>query len=35
MLSNIVTLQSGLEVTESHRNCCHSKDWVRFSIRLQ
>ena len=31
---NIVTLKSGLEVTEGHSNCYHSKDRVRFSIRL-
>jgi len=33
-LKNIVTLKSGLEVTESHSNWYHSKDWVGFPIRL-
>jgi len=33
-LNNIVTLKSGLEVTEGHWNCCYSKAWVRFAIRL-
>jgi len=31
---NIVTMKSGLEFTEGHSNWYHSKDWVRFSIRL-
>jgi len=29
-LNNIVTLKSGLEVTQGHLNWCHSKAWVRF-----
>jgi len=29
-----VTLKSGLEVTQGHWNWCHSKAYVRFSIRL-
>jgi len=29
-----MTLKSGLEVTQGHWNCYHSKAWVRFSIRL-
>ena len=29
-LNNIVTLKSGLEVTQGHWNWCHSKAWVRF-----
>jgi len=33
-LNNIVTLKSGLEVTQSHRNWYHSKVWVRFPICL-
>ena len=33
-LNNIVTLKSRLDVTQLHRNWCHSKAWVRFSIRL-
>jgi len=33
-LNNVVTLKSGLEVTQGHRNWCHSKVWVRFPIRL-
>ena len=32
--NNIVTLKSGLEVTQSHWNWCHSKAWLRFPIRL-
>jgi len=31
-LNNIVTLKSGLEVTQGHWNCCHSKAWMRFPI---
>jgi len=27
-------LKSGLKVTQGHWNWCHSKDWVRFPIRL-
>jgi len=33
-LNNIVTLKSGLEVTQGHWNWWHSKDWVQFPIRL-
>jgi len=33
-LNNIVTLKSGLEVTQGHSNCYHSKAWVRFPIRF-
>jgi len=33
-LNNIVTLKSGLEVTEDHSNWYHSKALVRFPIRL-
>ena len=33
-LKNIVTLKSGLEVTEGHLNWYHSKAWVWFPIRL-
>jgi len=33
-LNNIVTLKSGLEVTQGHSNGYHSKSWVRFPIRL-
>jgi len=33
-LNNIVTLKSGLEVTQCHLNWCHSKAWMRFPIRL-
>jgi len=32
MLNNIVTLKSGLEVTQGHTNWCHSKAWVQFPI---
>jgi len=32
--NKIVILKSGLEVTRDHWNWCHSKDWVRFPIRL-
>jgi len=31
-LNNIVTLKSGLEVTQSHSNWYHSKAWVQFPI---
>jgi len=31
-MNNIVTLKSGLEVTQDHWNWCHSKAWVRFLI---
>jgi len=33
-LNDIVTLKSGLEVTQCHRNWCHLKALVRFPIRL-
>jgi len=33
-LNDIVTLKSGLEVTQGHWNWCHSKAWLRFPIRL-
>jgi len=33
-MNNIVTLKSGLEVTQGHLKWYHSKAWVRFSIRL-
>jgi len=33
-LNDIMTLKSGLEVTEGHSNRYHSKAWVRFPIRL-
>jgi len=29
-VNNIVTLKSGLEVTQGHSNRYHSKAWVRF-----
>jgi len=29
-----VTLKYGLEVTQGHSNWYHSKDWLRFPIRL-
>jgi len=31
-LNNIVTLKSGLEVTQDHSNWYHFKAWVWFSI---
>jgi len=31
-LYNIAILKSGLEVTQAHRNLCHSKAWVRFPV---
>jgi len=34
MLNNIVTLKSGLGVTQGHWNWCHLKAWVWFPIRL-
>jgi len=34
MLNNIVTLTSGLEVTQGHSKCYHSKAWVQFPICL-
>jgi len=30
----IVTLKSGLEITQDHSNWYHSKAWVWFPIRL-
>ena len=33
-LNDIMTLKSGLKITQGHLNRCHSKAWVRFSIRL-
>jgi len=33
-LNNMVTLKSGLEVTEDHSNWYHSKAWVQLPIRL-
>ena len=33
-LNNIVTLKSGLELTQDHSNWYHSKAWVRFPVRL-
>ena len=33
-LNNIVTLKSGLAVTQCHWSWCHSKAWMRFPIRL-
>jgi len=33
-LNNIVTLKSGLDVTQGHSNWYYSKAWVRFPIRL-
>ena len=33
-LNDIMTLKSGLEVTQSHSNRYHSKAWVQFPIRL-
>jgi len=33
-LNSIVTLKSGLEVTQGHWNWYHSKAWGRFPIRL-
>ena len=34
MLNNIVTLKSGLEVTQGHWKWYHLKAWVQFPIRL-
>jgi len=34
MLNNILTLKSGLEVTQDHSSWYHSKPWVQFPIRL-
>ena len=33
-LNDIMTLKSGLEVTQDHSKLYHSKAWVRFPIRL-
>ena len=33
-LNDIMTLKSGLEVTQGHLNGCHSKTWMRFPICL-
>jgi len=33
-LNNILSLKSGLEVTQDHSNWYHSKAWVRFPICL-
>jgi len=33
-LNNIVTLKSGLEVTQDDSNWFYLKAWVRFPIRL-
>ena len=33
-LNNIMTLKSGLEVTQDHSNWYHSTAWVRFPIYL-
>jgi len=33
-LNDIMTLKSGLEVTQDHSNRYRSKAWVRFPIRL-
>jgi len=33
-LNYIVTLKSGLDVTQDHSNWYHSEVWVRFPIRL-
>jgi len=34
-ISRFVTLKSGLEVTQGHSSCCHSRAWVRFPICLR
>jgi len=34
MLNNIVTVKSGLEVTQYHSNWHHSKAYVQFPIPL-
>jgi len=34
-LNNIVTLKSGLEVTQDHSEWYHLKAWMHFPIRLQ
>ena len=33
-LNSIMTLKSGLEITQDHSNRYHSKAWVRFPIRI-
>jgi len=33
-LNDIMTLKSGLEVTQDHSNRYHSKVWLQFPIRL-
>ena len=33
-LNNIVTLKSGLEVSQAHSNWYHLKAWVRLRMRL-
>jgi len=33
-LNNILTLKSGLEVTQGHWHWCYSKDLMQFPIRL-
>jgi len=33
-LNKIVTFESGLRVTQGHWKWYHSKDWVRFAIRI-
>jgi len=33
-VDDIVTLKSGLRVTQGHSKWYHSKAWVRFPIRL-
>jgi len=33
-LNNIVTLKSGLEVTQGHSKWYHLKAWVRFPIHI-
>jgi len=33
-VEKIVTLESGLEVTQDHSNWYHSKAWARFSIHF-
>jgi len=34
MLNNLLTLKSGLQVTQGDSNWYHSKAWVRFPIHL-
>ena len=33
-LNDIMTLKSGLEITQGHLKWYHSKAWVQFPIRL-